>query len=161
MRYHSLLPEQEIWKDYGWTCVESVSDELEPIDIVVGSDDDRTGQDYFHLVDRVRPCWFVYRCDPSLLAQAEGRHFGLFLMGMANIGYHLCWRVLDAELFGRPPARHVYLVGYYGEDKDCASQALFDPYQRNYPFEYRRCQSVLDWIGYNIMQYDERYYLPW
>ena len=136
MRYHSLLPEQEIWKDYGWTCVESVRDEnrnqltlwSEAMTIV----QDKTIFTWlteYALVgsstDVIQVSLLKLKADTSDFSSWEWPTSGIIYAGE-------CWMLNCLE---GPARRHVYLVGYFGEDKDCASQALLDPFHRNYPLD--------------------------
>ena len=121
-------------------------DELGTIDIVVGGSpcqafstagnraglNDPRGRlmyDYIRVVDTVRPKWFIWENVPGVLSQDKGRAFGTLLRALADIGYSLCWRVLDAQHFGVPQRRRrVFLVGHLGTDRECAAKVLFDPY---------------------------------
>lgn len=88
--------------------------------------------DYIRVVDTVRPKWFIWENVPGVLSQDKGRAFGTLLREMANIGYNLCWRVLDAQHYGVPQRRRrVYLVGHLGTDRECAAKVLFDPQSRS------------------------------
>jgi len=162
MRYLSLDPSinHQSLAIYGWTHVQDTHDKLGSIDIVVSNSDNDSAQDH-KLIDQIRSTWIIWSAAPDVLDRDNGRYFGDILLGLANIGYHLCWRVLDDKHFGGTPCRRVYLTGYYDNDIDCAGQALFDPYKRNYPYTTSEPIPVLQWIAYNIMQYDERFYLPW
>ena len=124
-------------------------DELGTIDIVVGGSpcqafstagnraglNDPRGRlmyDYIRVVDTVRPKWFIWENVSGVLSQDGGTAFGTLLREMANIGYSLCWRVLDAQYFGVPQRRRrVFLVGHLGTDRECAAKVLFDPESRS------------------------------
>lgn len=68
------------------------------------------------IVDRLKPCWFVFENVPGLLSSSEGRDFGLFLRTVDEIGYSLSWSVLDAQYFGVAQRRErVFAVGYLGD----------------------------------------------
>jgi DNA (cytosine-5)-methyltransferase 1 len=64
------------------------------------------------IVDRLKPRWFVFENVPGLLSSGEGRDFGAFVRTVADIGYHGCWDVLDAQWFGVAQRRQrVFFVG--------------------------------------------------
>lgn len=70
---------------------------------------------YVGMVDHFKPRFFIYENVPGLLSSNGGRDFSAFVKAMADIGYGVCWRVLDAVNFGVPQRRRrVYLVGYPG-----------------------------------------------
>lgn len=55
----------------------------------------------------------------------RGEDFRCLLVALAELGYCLSWRVLDAQYFGVPQARRrVYVVGHLGDDSSVA--VLFD-----------------------------------
>ena len=127
-------------------------DELGTVDIVVGGSpcqsfstaghraglEDPRGKlmyDYIRVVSKVRPKWFVWENVPGVLSLDGGRAFGTLLREMADIGYNLCWRVLNAQHFGVPQRRRrVFLVGHIGTDPECAAKVLFDPFNRSWDF---------------------------
>ena len=98
--------------------------------------------EYIRAVSEVRPRWFLWENVPGALSVEGGGAFGQLLSEMANLGYGLAWRVLDAQ-FCRVPVyadtdkligfvgpvaqrrRRVFLVGSLGTDR--ASQVLFEP----------------------------------
>jgi len=100
-----------------------------------GGLEDPRGQlmlEYIRVVERLQPKWFLWENVVGVLSADDGRAFGTLLREMANLGYSLCWRVLDTQNFGVPQRRRrVYLVGHIGTDRECAAKVLFDPYRRN------------------------------
>ena len=79
------------------------------------------------LVRRARPRWVVWENVPGALSSGGGRDFGSILGALAELGYGLTWRVLDAQHFGVPQRRRrVFLVGYLG-DASRAREVLFEP----------------------------------
>jgi len=88
---------------------------------------------YLALADRYRPRWLVWENVPGVLSSSEGRDFGAFLGGMAELGYGFAYRVLDAQFvrtcrFRRAVPqrrRRVFVVGYLG-DWRLAAAVLFD-----------------------------------
>jgi DNA (cytosine-5)-methyltransferase 1 len=62
---------------------------------------------------------------PGLLSSADGRDFAIVLRTLADIGYGLAWRVLDARYFGVPQRRRrVFIVGHLGGDPGPAVLAV-------------------------------------
>jgi site-specific DNA-cytosine methylase len=75
-----------------------------------------------------QPPWVVWENVPGVLSSGGGRDFGAFLGALANCGYSLAYRVLDAQYFGVPQRRRrVFVVGHLGgSGDDCAQRVLFD-----------------------------------
>lgn len=72
--------------------------------------------EFLRVLDATRPRWVVWENVPGVLSSNEGRDFGSFLGGMAELGYGWAYRVLDAQFFGVPQRRRrVFLVGHSGD----------------------------------------------
>lgn len=83
--------------------------------------------EYCRLADRLRPRWVVWENVPGVLSSNGGRDFGAIVGALAELGYGLAWRVLDAQHFGVPQRRRrVFLVGYLGDWRRAAA-VLFEP----------------------------------
>src|SRR5690606_30244401 len=75
---------------------------------------------YLAIARRYWPRWLVWENVPGVLSSNEGRDFGTFLTGLAELGYGFAYRVLDAQYIrvdGFPFAvpqrrRRVFVVGY-------------------------------------------------
>ncbi len=94
-----------------------------------GMDDARGGLalEFARLVGRCRPRWVVWENVPGVLSSESGRAFGSVIGSLAELGYGLAWRVLDARHFGVPQQRRrVFVVGYRGDWRR-ASAVLFEP----------------------------------
>lgn len=93
-----------------------------------GLDDDR-GQLALampRIASAARPRWIVWENVPGVLSSNGGKDFGTFLWSLAELGYGLAYRVLDAEYFGVPQSRRrVFVVGHQGEWQRAAA-VLFD-----------------------------------
>lgn len=113
-----------------------------PIDVLVGGTpcqsfsqaggraglDDPRGQlmlRYLDLVGALRPRWIVWENVPGVLSSGGGRDFGALLGGLADLGYGVAYRVLDARYFGVPQRRRrVFVVGHSGGDCERAARVL-------------------------------------
>ncbi len=88
--------------------------------------------EYIRAAAELRPRWVVWENVPGCLSAKglEGERGGAFqclLRELAQLGYGLCWRVLDAQFFGvAQRRRRVFLVGRLG-DPGRAFQVLFEP----------------------------------
>ena len=72
---------------------------------------------YCRVVRTVLPKFFIWENVPGALSSGKGKDFGALITEMADIGYSLCWRVLDAQFFGVPQRRkRVFLVGCLGKN---------------------------------------------
>jgi DNA (cytosine-5)-methyltransferase 1 len=64
------------------------------------------------LVEETQTEYFIIENVPGLLSSNNGADFGVVIGTMADIGYSLGWRVLDAQHFGVPQRRRrVFIVG--------------------------------------------------
>ena len=82
--------------------------------------------EYVRIVATVRPNWFIWENVPGALSSGKGQDFGTLLQAMAQLGYSLGWRVLDAQHFGVPQRRRrVFLVGSLNK-KDGPFKVLFE-----------------------------------
>jgi len=64
------------------------------------------------IVEETQSEYFVIENVPGLLSSNNGADFGVVIGTMADLGYSLGWRVLDAQHFGVPQRRRrVFVVG--------------------------------------------------
>jgi len=89
---------------------------------------------YLAIAARYRPTWLVWENVPGALSVDEGRAFASLIGGMAELGYHAAWRVLDAQYivvdgYSRavPQRRNrVFVVGHLGDWRR-ASAVFLEP----------------------------------
>lgn len=75
--------------------------------------------------DEARPQCVVIENVPGLLSSQDGRDMETVVRGLVELGYRVCWRVLDSEYFGVAQRRYrVFLVGSLGDGR-CA-EILFE-----------------------------------
>lgn len=94
-----------------------------------GLDGERSGlaRDFARLLREIRPRWFVWENVPGAFSTHSGRDFGTFIWTLAECGYGIAWRVLDAQFFGVPQRRRrIFLVGYLGDWRPSGA-VLFEP----------------------------------
>lgn len=73
--------------------------------------------EYCRVVRAVLPKYFIWENVIGALSSNGGQDFSSLIGEMVDIGYSLCWRVLDAQHFGVPQRRRrVFLVGSLGEN---------------------------------------------
>lgn len=78
------------------------------------------------LVD-LQPRWFVLENVPRLLTINGGRDMGTVVGALAECGYGVAWRVLDASGFGVPQRRRrVFFVGHFGGTGHSSAEVLFE-----------------------------------
>jgi DNA (cytosine-5)-methyltransferase 1 len=89
----------------------------------------------------LQPRWFVGENVPGLLSsvcepvecvggcmQTHGGAMGSVLGSLAELGYGVAYRVLDAQYFGVPQQRRrVFIVGHLGAPFGAAAQVLLEP----------------------------------
>ena len=94
-----------------------------------GLSDVRSGlaMHFVRLVSEIKPRWFLWENVPGAFSTAEGRDFGTFIRALDGVGYHLAWRVLDAQFFAVPQRRpRIFLVRQSGDRRHTAA-VLFEP----------------------------------
>ena len=78
------------------------------------------------IVEEAQSEYFILENVPGLLSSNEGRDFGVVLGTMADLGYSVGWRVLDAQYFGVPQRRRrVFIVGRRSLDSGSPAEILF------------------------------------
>ena len=71
---------------------------------------------------------YLALCLPKALRARGGGAFQCLLRELAQLGYGVCWRVLDAQFFGvAQRRRRVFLVGCLG-DLGSAAEVLLEPH---------------------------------
>ena len=79
------------------------------------------------LVEETQTEYFIIENVPGLLSSNNGKDFGVVIGTMADLGYSLGWRVLDAQYFGVPQRRRrVFIVGQRDPDSTSAGEVLFN-----------------------------------
>ena len=79
------------------------------------------------LMEETESKWFVLENVPGLLSSNGGKDFGIVLGEMADLGYSLGWRVLDAQYFGVPQRRRrVFIVGSRTGGAERIGKVLFE-----------------------------------
>lgn len=94
-----------------------------------GLSGERSGLFYevIRLLDELRPRWFVLENVPRLLSLNGGRDMGAVVGALAECGYGIAYRVLDASGFGTAQRRRrIFFVGYLGDNGNRPAQVLFD-----------------------------------
>lgn len=78
------------------------------------------------LIEETKTEWFILENVPGLLTSNKGADFGVVVGTMADLGYSLAWRVLDAQHFGVPQRRRrVFIAGRRTGDGLSAAEVLF------------------------------------
>lgn len=88
---------------------------------------DRSGLffEFARITDELRPRWLLIENVVGLLSSQKGEDFKVVLRTLADLGYGLCWRVLDARFFGVPQRRRrVFIVGHLGRGCGPSVRAL-------------------------------------
>lgn len=79
------------------------------------------------LVEETQSQWFILENVPGLLSSNSGKDFGIVLREMADLGYSIGWRVLDAQHFGVPQRRRrVFIVGCRTGGAGSIGKVLFE-----------------------------------
>jgi DNA (cytosine-5)-methyltransferase 1 len=71
--------------------------------------------------------WFILENVPGLLSSNKGKDMGLVIGTLADLGYSVAWRVLDAQYFGVPQRRRrVFIVGRRNSNGASVAKVLFE-----------------------------------
>jgi len=77
------------------------------------------------ILDETKAKWFVLENVPGLLSSNDGRDMGTVIQALAERGYGIAYRVLDAQYFGvAQRRRRVFIVGCLGDDGSAPSEVL-------------------------------------
>jgi DNA (cytosine-5)-methyltransferase 1 len=77
------------------------------------------------ILDETKAKWFILENVPGLLSSKGGRDMGIILGSLAELGYGIAYRILDAQYFGVPQRRRrVFIVGCLGDDGRTPAQIL-------------------------------------
>ena len=78
------------------------------------------------ILEETKSQYFIIENVPGLLSSQQGRDMGIVITTLAELGYSVGWRVLDAQHFGIPQRRkRVFIVGSLG-NKRGAAEILFE-----------------------------------
>ena len=78
---------------------------------------------YIQILEAKRPRYFIAENVPNLLGISQGECFRIILEKISELGYSMCWRVLNSAGFGIPQSRRrLFLIGYL--DPRCAGKIL-------------------------------------
>jgi DNA (cytosine-5)-methyltransferase 1 len=81
---------------------------------------------YLAMADHYKPKWLLWENVPGVLSSNGGNDFSALLQGMAQCGYGVAYRILDAQHFGVPQRRRrVFVVGCLGDWRS-AAKVLFE-----------------------------------
>jgi len=81
--------------------------------------------EFARIIDELEPSWVVIENVPGLLSSDKGRDFAIIIQWLAQRGYGVVWRVLDAQYFGVPQRRRrVFIVASFGNGS--AAEVLFE-----------------------------------
>lgn len=70
---------------------------------------------YIQILEAKRPRYFIAENVPNLLGISQGECFRILLEKICELGYSMCWRVLNSAGFGIPQSRRrLFIVGYLG-----------------------------------------------
>lgn len=96
---------------------------------------DERGNLFFELakiLEAKRPQYFIFENVPGLLSAEKGLCFAKILETLSELGYSVCWNVLNSTDFGVPQSRRrVYIVGNYGDRNPCEILAFGGKYKEN------------------------------
>ncbi len=68
---------------------------------------------YLHFLQRYKPKMFVFENVPGMLSAKNGEHFENIKKGIAEVGYNLDYKILDASKFGVLQTRkRIILIGW-------------------------------------------------
>ena len=80
---------------------------------------------FCQLAGVMRTRWVVWENVPGVLSSGKGEDFGSIVRGLAELGYGVVWRVLDAQYYGvAQRRRRVFVVGYLGDWRPAAAVLL-------------------------------------
>ena len=77
------------------------------------------------LLEETKAKWFILENVPGLLSSNGGRDLGIVIGALAELGYGVAYRILDAQYFGVPQRRRrIFIVGCLGDDGRTPAEIL-------------------------------------
>ncbi len=81
--------------------------------------------EFARVIDELEPRWVIVENVPGLLSSNRGADFAIIIQWLADRGYGVAWRVLDAQFFGvAQRRRRVFIVASFGNGR--AAEVLFE-----------------------------------
>lgn len=81
--------------------------------------------EFARIIDELKPRWIVIENVPGLLSSNKGQDLLKILDTLAEFGFGVAWRILDAQFFGVPQRRRrIFIVGSFGNGN--AGKVLFE-----------------------------------
>lgn len=81
--------------------------------------------EFARIIDEIEPAWVVIENVPGLLSSNRGEDFAVIVRWLAERGYGVSWRVLDAQYFGvAQRRRRVFIIGSLGNGS--SAEVLFE-----------------------------------
>lgn len=117
--------------------------QIEPVDVLVGGfpcqdvsvagrraglAGERSGLwfEFHRILGELRPPLVLIENVPGLLSSNRGADFAVILQGLVELGYRVCWRILDAQFFGvAQRRRRVFIIGSLGDGR--SATVLLEP----------------------------------
>jgi DNA (cytosine-5)-methyltransferase 1 len=106
-----------------------------------GLDGERSGLwfEFARIIDTAEPAWVVIENVPGLFSSARGEDFAVIIQWLANRGYGVGWRVLDAQGFGLAQRRkRVFIVASFGSPRGCTVLLEPESLRRNHTESKRK-----------------------
>jgi DNA (cytosine-5)-methyltransferase 1 len=79
------------------------------------------------LVEETQTEYFIIENVPGLLSSNNGKDFGVVIGTLADLGYSVSWRLLDAQYFGVPQRRKRIFIAGRRATSGSAAEILFKP----------------------------------
>ena len=82
--------------------------------------------EFHRILGESRPKYAVLENVPGLLSSNKGADMEAVVRSLVELGYRVCWRVLDSQYFGvAQRRRRVFIVGSLGDGR--SAEVLFEP----------------------------------
>jgi DNA (cytosine-5)-methyltransferase 1 len=77
------------------------------------------------IIEETKPKYFILENVQGSLSSSGGKDLGIIIGSLAQLGYGIAYRILDARYFGVPQRRRrIFIVGVFGDTGECAGKIL-------------------------------------
>lgn len=83
---------------------------------------------YANLIEQRLPNVVIMENVEGLFSSNEGRDFGMILQRMTNLGYSVCWRLVNSRYFGVPQSRTRVYICCWKESLTKSVHVMFEPH---------------------------------